>query len=260
MRGDRQVVIVGGLGFGRPLVLEHEDDCLECAGFPVAHGSRSLLRPARGASAEPQLRGVSAPSPVSFVVSIASNLGTRLTYARLSIKKEHVVDNQDDVPQPSGARSALDALVSMVGTDLPTTDWATIVKIEEDVFASLVEDYDDMHNSGSWADGSGLGSPIIIGTHGLSLLPAALRSAGVPALTTAEVKWRLVRSGKIRFPDPCTVGARFRIHTHLVTVTSNAGRTSVTTNHSAEIEGVDRPWFTVVGLESEFEMNDEVAG
>jgi acyl dehydratase len=147
-------------------------------------------------------------------------------------------------------------LSTLVGTARRSLDsgvWRLFDQREEDLFATLIGDYDPMHNEVEWAEGVGLRVPVVLGVHVLSTLPVLLREAGFPATHDDRVRWSPVRLGRVRIPTSLPVGGRFRSHSELLSVErDNASTFTVATAHRVEIESLSRPFLVVEELVSRF--------
>lgn len=154
-------------------------------------------------------------------------------------------------------RSVLNALASKVGASLGTTDWKRVDQFEEDLFATLIGDFDPMHNETGWGASVGLGGAVVLGAHVMSLLPHFLREHGLPVRSDETVSWRPLRLGRVRIPISLPVGARFRAHSDVVGIKEEPSSSfTLTTSHQIEIENEKKPFMVITEFVSVFEIND----
>jgi acyl dehydratase len=152
------------------------------------------------------------------------------------------------------ARSGLEALSAGGPKTLGSTDWKTIGQWEEDLFATLIGDFDPMHNETGWGESVGLGGAVVLGVHVISLLPVILREHGLPVSPNGEPAWRPLRLGKVRIPTSLPVGARFRSHGELLEVADEGDSFIVSTSHRIEIEDFEKPFMVISEFVSAFEF------
>lgn len=149
------------------------------------------------------------------------------------------------------------ALKEKVGKRLGSTHWKTIDQFEEDLFATLIGDFDPMHNETGWGEDVGLGGSVVLGVHVLSLLPSFLMEQGLPARSDEAVTWRPLKLGRVRIPTSLPVGARFRTHTDILDVADDkVGSITLTTAHEIEVEGSPEPFLVVKEFVSLFEFRE----
>src|SRR5579871_1399545 len=84
----------------------------------------------------------------------------------------------------------LDGLRGRVGEEIGVSEWLTIGPLEEDLFATLIGDYDPMHNEPAWGERTGLGGAVVLGNQVLSMIPRFLRSYGFPVTSDGEIEYR----------------------------------------------------------------------
>lgn len=146
----------------------------------------------------------------------------------------------------SDHRQALETLAAQAPVKLPATQWRVTSQREEDLVAVLIGDFDPMHNESEWATEVGLGGAVMLGAHVMSLLPSFLREAGLPVSHDGSVTSRPLRLGRVRIPTSLPVGSRYRAQTEVRRVVEAAqGEFEVTTAHTIEIDGMERPFMVV---------------
>lgn len=157
---------------------------------------------------------------------------------------------------PVEERSALVALTHKIGARIGTTEWKRIDQFEEDLFATLIGDFDPMHNETGWGASVGLGGAVVLGAHVMSLLPTFLREHGLPVRSDEVVSWRPLRLGRVRIPISLPVGARFRAHTDLLEMEVDGDSFVLTTSHQIEVENEEKPFMVITKFVSVFDLND----
>lgn len=128
-----------------------------------------------------------------------------------------------------------------VGKELGVSDWITVDQARIQAFADCTGDHQWIHVDVERARReSPFGTTIAHGYLTLSLLPAMQYSIGVmPSGVQAGLNYG---SDKVRFLTPVKAGARIRDHVTLIAAESKGpGRTLMTTRHSVEIEGEEKP-------------------
>jgi len=135
----------------------------------------------------------------------------------------------------------LSALDRLVGRELGFTEWMTIDQQRIDQFAQCTGDRQWIHVD---VERAARESPFrTTVAHGYLLLstvaPATLEVLVQPAAIPAALNYGL---DKVRFISPVRAGSRIRNRVKLLAVESKApGRTLLTTEHTIEIEGEDKP-------------------
>jgi acyl dehydratase len=157
---------------------------------------------------------------------------------------------------PGEERLALAALTYQVGARIGTTEWKRIDQFEEDLFATLIGDFDPMHNETGWGASVGLGGAVVLGAHVMSLLPTFLREHGLPVRSDESVSWRPLRLGRVRIPISLPVGARFRAHTDLLEMKVDGDSFVLTTSHRIDVENEEKPFMVISEFVSVFNFND----
>jgi acyl dehydratase len=130
---------------------------------------------------------------------------------------------------------------TFVGSELGVSEWMTVDQERIQAFADCTGDHQWIHVDVERAKReSPFGTTIAHGYLTLSLLPAMQKSLGVmPSGVVAALNYG---SDKVRFITPVKSGARIRDRVTLVAVESKGpGRTLMTTRHTVEIEGEDKP-------------------
>ncbi len=130
---------------------------------------------------------------------------------------------------------------TLIGRELGVSDWLTVDQERISQFADCTGDHQWIHLDVERAKReSPFGTTIAHGYLTMSLLPLLQQSAGVtPTGFKAAINYGLDRA---RFIAPVPAGARIRDHIVLSAVEDKGGgRTLVTTRHTVEIEGQDKP-------------------
>lgn len=128
-----------------------------------------------------------------------------------------------------------------VGKELGVSDWITIDQQRINDFADCTGDHQWIHVDVERAKReSPFGSTIAHGYLTLSLLPVMQYDVGtLPDGVKAALNYG---SDRVRFITPVKVGARVRDHITLVGAEDKGGgRVLLTSRHTVEIEGEDKP-------------------
>lgn len=128
-----------------------------------------------------------------------------------------------------------------VGKELGVSDWVTVDQQRIDDFAACTGDNQWIHVDVERATReSPFGGTIAHGYLTLSLLPIMQFNVGtLPEGVTAALNYG---ADRVRFITPVKAGGRIRDHITLVGAEDKGGgRILVTTRHTVEIEGEDRP-------------------
>ena len=137
----------------------------------------------------------------------------------------------------------IDALKDMVGQSLGVSNWFQITQDRVDAFAKTTRDDYYIHVDPARTARTPLGGTIAHGFLTLSLLP----SLGAEAETTIDLHnngMKVFNYGlnRVRFVSPVRVGKRIRMRSKLVGVEDlPSGGHQITTEHTVEIEGEQRP-------------------
>jgi acyl dehydratase len=135
----------------------------------------------------------------------------------------------------------LAALNEFVGRELGVSDWMTVDQERINQFAQCTGDNQWIHVDVERARReSPFGTTIAHGYLTLSLLPAMQYAVGtLPDGIKAALNYG---TDKVRFINPVKAGARIRDHIRLVGAEDKGnGRVLMTTRHTVEIEGEDKP-------------------
>jgi len=129
------------------------------------------------------------------------------------------------------------------GSELEPTAWRSLSQLEVDLYGGLIADLDQMHNAPDWEPGrERWGGTIIIGTHGLSMLPLFLQERGFP-VKAPGVRFEVLSLPRVRFTAPLPIDHRARDHVRVADVTEDTpGSWTVRTEHTIEREGEERPF------------------
>ena len=128
-----------------------------------------------------------------------------------------------------------------VGKELGVSDWVTVDQQRIDEFAACTGDNQWIHVDVERAKReSPFGGTVAHGYLTLSLLPIMQFNVGtLPEGVTAALNYG---ADRVRFITPVKAGGRIRDHITLVNVEDKGGgRILVTSRHTVEIEGEDRP-------------------
>lgn len=128
-----------------------------------------------------------------------------------------------------------------VGKELGVSDWVTVDQQRIDDFAACTGDNQWIHVDVERAKReSPFGGTVAHGYLTLSLLPIMQFNVGtLPEGVTAALNYG---ADRVRFITPVKAGGRIRDHITLVNVEDKGGgRILVTSRHTVEIEGEDRP-------------------
>jgi acyl dehydratase len=135
----------------------------------------------------------------------------------------------------------LATISEFVGRELGVSDWITVDQQRINEFADCTGDHQWIHVDVERARReSPFGTTIAHGYFTLSLLPAMQFSVGtLPGGVKAGLNYG---ADKIRFINPVKAGARIRDHITLVSAEDKGGgRVLMTTRHTVEIEGEEKP-------------------
>jgi acyl dehydratase len=135
----------------------------------------------------------------------------------------------------------LENAATFVGRELGVSDWLTVDQDRINQFADCTGDHQWIHVDVERAKReSPFGTTIAHGYLTLSLLPSLQQSAGFKMTgVKAAINYGLDRA---RFIAPVPAGARIRDHITLTSVEDKGGgRVLLTTRHTVEIEGEEKP-------------------
>jgi len=141
----------------------------------------------------------------------------------------------------SAEQFTLENITTYVGRELGVSDWLTVDQERINQFADCTGDHQWIHVDVERAKReSPFGTTIAHGYLTLSLLPMLQQSAAVaPSGAKAAINYGL---DKARFIAPVRAGARIRDHIVLTAVDDKGGgRILLTTRHTVEIEGEEKP-------------------
>ena len=128
-----------------------------------------------------------------------------------------------------------------VGKELGVSDWITVDQQRINEFAACTGDHQWIHVDVERAEReSPFGTTIAHGYLTLSLLPVMQMSVGTLSQgVTAALNYG---ADRVRFITPVKAGARIRDHITLVAAEEKGGgRLLVTSRHTVEIEGEEKP-------------------
>ncbi|HUN55751.1 MAG TPA: MaoC family dehydratase [Smithella sp.] len=138
-------------------------------------------------------------------------------------------------------------LKTMIGQDNGISDWIQIDQERVNRFADATDDHQWIHVDVEKARKGPFGGPIAHGFLILSLIPLFTSSGKyLPEGMKMAVNYGL---NKVRFISPVHVGSRVRSKMVITGVEEKElGRILVTTTHTIEIEGQDKPACVAEGL------------
>lgn len=141
---------------------------------------------------------------------------------------------------------SLDALDTLVGQEVATSDWITVTQEQVNLFAEATGDHQWIHVDVERAMAeSPFGGPIAHGYLTLSLtnlfLPQVVDVQGVSLGVNRG-------TGKIRFPSPVPVGSRLRAGVELAEVVDVKGGIDTMMVITVEREGSEKPVCVVESL------------
>lgn len=134
---------------------------------------------------------------------------------------------------------SLDALDTLVGQEVATSDWITVTQEQVNLFAEATGDHQWIHVDVERAKAGPFGAPIAHGFLTLSLVPKFFENAIEIRNTRMGVNYGL---NKVRFTAPVPVGSRLRAHLKLLACDpiENGGR-QMAWQVTVEREGADKP-------------------
>jgi acyl dehydratase len=135
---------------------------------------------------------------------------------------------------------SVEKMKQMIGQDNGTSDWVLIDQERINRFADATDDHQWIHVDVEQAKNGPFGSTIAHGFLTLSLIPLFSSSGKyLPEGMKMAVNYGL---NKVRFIDPVLVGSRVRSRMVISAVEEKEpGRLLITTTHTIEIEGQDKP-------------------
>jgi acyl dehydratase len=132
------------------------------------------------------------------------------------------------------------AIKALVGTEVYVSGWKEVTQAQIDGFAAATGDHQWIHVDPAKAARGPFGKTIAHGFLTLSHIPFfSYQGAVSPQGAVMTVNYGL---NKVRFPNPVTVGSRIRDRIFLANVEEQPeGRLLITTTHTIEIEGEQKP-------------------
>lgn len=134
----------------------------------------------------------------------------------------------------------LDEIKAQIGCEIGVSDWLTIDQKRIDTFAECTEDHQWVHVDASKAAQGPFGKTIAHGFLSLSLVTYLCAEL----MPIPEGALMIINYGmdKVRFIHPVPVDSQIRDRVVLKDVVEkDAGRTLLYTEHTIEIEGIDKP-------------------
>ncbi len=135
---------------------------------------------------------------------------------------------------------AVEKIKERVGKEIGVSDWIQVDQKRINDFADCTEDHQWIHVDEEAAAGGPFGKTIAHGYLTVSLIPFFASDISlVPEGTMMAINYGL---NKLRFVTPVEVNSKIRDRIVLSNVEEKAGgRVLVTTTHTIEIEGKDKP-------------------
>jgi acyl dehydratase len=140
-----------------------------------------------------------------------------------------------------GARPAIERLASRIGQPIGEPARFKVDQREEDIFATLIGDFDPMHNEPGWTFEGGWESTIVLGFHVLSFLYARLAAAGVPVAADADTAFVSLGLDRVRFVSSLPVGTEAEWSVSLESFEERDRSYVLRTSHLVQIPGAERP-------------------
>jgi len=134
----------------------------------------------------------------------------------------------------------VEKLKTMIGQDNGTSDWVLIDQAKVNLFADATDDHQWIHVDVENAKKGPFGGTI---AHGFLILPLTALFGSSSKYLPESMKMVLNYGlNKVRFINPVPVGSRVRSKMIISGVEEkDGGRLLVTTTHTIEIEGQDKP-------------------
>ena len=127
-----------------------------------------------------------------------------------------------------------------IGDEIGVSDWIQIDQKRINDFADCTEDHQWIHVDEEAAAGGPFGTTIAHGYLTVSLFP--FFSSGIAVIPEGTMMAINYGMNKLRFINPVKVGSKIRDKISLTNVEEKSGgRILVTTTHTVEIEGDDKP-------------------
>jgi len=135
---------------------------------------------------------------------------------------------------------SLEKLKSLIGQDNGVSEWLLIDQDRINKFADATQDHQWIHVDIEKAKKGPFGGPIAHGFLTLSLIPVFSESAKyLPEGLKMAVNYGL---NKVRFLNPVSVGSRVRSKMSISALEEKGpGRILMTTTHTIEIDGQEKP-------------------
>jgi acyl dehydratase len=134
----------------------------------------------------------------------------------------------------------IDQIKARIGKELGVSDWLKIEQKRINDFADCTGDHQWIHVNEEMAAQGPFGKTIAHGYLTVSLLPSFSSDISiVPEGTRMAINYGM---NKLRFVNPVPVGSKIRDRMSLTNIEEKGGgRFLVTTTHTIEIEGADKP-------------------
>jgi len=134
----------------------------------------------------------------------------------------------------------LEEIKALVGREVYVSDWKEVSQGQIDGFADAIGDHQWIHVDPAKAAQGPFGRTIAHGFLTLSHIPFfSYQGAVSPEGAKVTINYGL---NKVRFPNPVPVGSRIRDRIRLAKVEEQeGGRVLITTQHTIEVEGQQKP-------------------
>jgi len=127
-----------------------------------------------------------------------------------------------------------------IGEEIGVSDWIQINQDRINAFADCTEDHQWIHVDEEAAAGGPFGTTIAHGYLTVSLFP--FFSSGIAVIPEGTMMAINYGMNKLRFINPVKVGSKVRDKISLTNLEEKSGgRILMTTTHTVEIEGEDKP-------------------
>jgi acyl dehydratase len=135
---------------------------------------------------------------------------------------------------------SLEEIKGRIGSEIGVSDWVNIDQGRINAFAECTGDHQWIHVDEEAAKSGPFGTTIAHGYLSVSLIPVFSADISlVPEGTMMAINYGM---NKLRFVNPVKVGSNVRDTVSLTNVEEKAGgRVLITTTHTVEIEGEDKP-------------------
>jgi acyl dehydratase len=135
-------------------------------------------------------------------------------------------------------------ILGLSGRDLGPSPWLRVSQDRDDRFARAAEDWHWVHNDPERAAQGPFGRAIGHAHLTLSLVPHLFRTV----VSFGRDEPMFYGYDRVRFPTAVPIGARIRLHGHVVAVAELSGAEQLTVDLRIEVQGQERPGCVARGL------------